>query len=174
MVVAVLCGCDKKRDSTPPPRPSLTRADLPDPHTVDWDNATYQVGSLGTVKATGGRAEFRVVDDDLGLRATQVAGETSDWPGFLDVDPPLFVDLDRDGHDEAVIPFELKSAQLDDTAHVFGAFVFTMRAGMPIELGTLTAPTKQGFVIRDSTIVTPDGAVWGWDAKREQLARAPR
>jgi len=172
--VAVLCGCDKKRDSTPPPRPTLTRADLPDPHTVDWDNATYHVGSLGSVKATGGRAEFQVVDDELGLRATQVAGETSDWPGFLDVDPPLYVDLDRDGHDEAVIPFELKSGQLDDMPHVFGVFVFTMRAGMVLELGTITAPTKQGFAIRGATIVAPDGAAWGWDAAREQLAREPR
>ena len=171
IVLAVLGGCDRTRDATPPPRPTMTRGDVPDPHTVDWENTSYPVGALGAVKATAGRAAFRVIEDDTGMHATQDPSASADWPGYLDVDPPMYVDLDHDAHDEAVIPFELKSEHADDTPHVYGAFVFTLRGGAPVPLGTITAATKDGFAVRGSTIVAPDGAVWAWDGAKRQLAR---
>ena len=154
-----------------PVRPPVGAAQpIPESTTIDWKNLHYDLGSLGTVKATGGRAEFRVVeDDDTTLHATQDPGTSSDWAGFLGLDDPSYVDLDGDGHDETAIPFELKSAQLEETPHVFGAFVFTLRDGKLVKLGTITTSSKPGFTIEGSTIKTADGKRWTWDTTNQGL-----
>ena len=138
-----LVGCGKGSDK---PVPAPVPADpIPESTTIDWKNLHYDLGSLGTVKATGGRAEFQVVeDDDSTVHAIQDPGASSDWSGFLDLDDPAYVDLDGDGHDETAIPFELKSAQLEDAPHVFGVFVFTLRDGKLLKLGTITTSGKPG------------------------------
>ncbi len=169
LALVLVGGCDKRNDTVPQPSPPLTGADLPDPHTVDWANLTFDMGSLGVVQATNGRAEFRVMEDDVGLHVTQGAHENGDWPGFLDVDPPTYADLDGDGHDEAAIPFELASAQPGDTPHVFGVFVFTLRDGVPVKLGTIPTAGKPGFTIADHAIKTAEGATWTWDPSRKAL-----
>ncbi len=174
VVVLALAGCqgsDKKRvEKLPAPDPVGSAQPIPEPATIDWKNLYYDVGSLGSVKATGGRAEFRVVEDeDSTVHATQDPGEGGTWGGFLDVDDPSYVDLDGDGHDETAIPFELKSAQLDDAPHVFGVFVFTLRDGKLVKLGTITTSSKPGFTIEGSTIKTADGKRWTWDATTQAL-----
>jgi len=175
LVLLALAGCGKGSDprpagDKPPPTPLGSAAPIPEPATIDWKNLHYDLGSLGTVKATGGRAEFQVVeDDDTTLHATQDPGASSDWAGFLDVDDPSYVDLDGDGHDEAAIPFELKSAQLDQAPRVFGVFVFTLRDGKLVKLGTLTTSSKPGFTIEGSTIKTSDGKRWTWDTTGQAL-----
>jgi hypothetical protein len=174
LALVLASGCGKSKDKAAPPPPPLTSgADLPDPHTVDWANLTYDVGSLGTVKATNGRAVFRVREDDTGFHATQGSVATADWPGFLDVDLPAYVDLDGDGHDEALIPFELESAQLDDTPHVFGVFVFTLRDGVPVRLGTITTSSNPGYTLVGPAIKTTEGVTWTWDPARKALVTAP-
>ena len=175
LVVRACIGCGRGSDhkpagNKPPPDPRGSAAPIPEPATIDWKNLRYDLGSLGTVKATGGRAEFRVVeDDDLTLHATQDPAASSDWAGFLDVDDPAYVDLDGDGHDEAAIPFELKSAQLDQSPRVFGVFVFTLRDGNLVKLGTITTSGRPGFTIEGSTIKTSDGKRWTWDPTGQAL-----
>ena len=117
LVLAIaLVGCSKTADKSPPPALVGSAQPIPESTTIDWKNLDYDLGSLGTVKATGGRAEFRVVEDDDGtVHATQHADATSAWTGFLDLDDPAYVDLNGDGHDETAIPFELKSSQLEET-----------------------------------------------------------
>ena len=163
-----LVGCGKGSDK---PVPAPVPADpIPESTTIDWKNLHYDLGSLGTVKATGGRAEFQVVeDDDSTVHAIQDPGASSDWSGFLDLDDPAYVDLDGDGHDETAIPFELKSAQLVETPHVFGVFVFTLRDGKLLKLGTITTSSKPGFTIEGSTIKTADGKRWTWDPTSNAL-----
>jgi len=172
VVVVALAGCQgsetKRVDKVPAPVGSA--APIPEPATIDWKSLHYDLGSLGSVKATGGRAEFRVVEEeDSIVHATQAPGETRGWAGFLDVDDPSYVDLDGDSHDETAIPFELKSAQLVDVPHVFGVFVFTLRDGKLLKLGTLTTSSKPGFTIEGSTIKTDDGRRWTWDATTQAL-----
>ena len=167
IIALVACG---KSTSKPPPEPVGSAEPIPESTTIDWKNLDYDLGSLGTVKATGGRAEFRVVeDDDSTLRAIQDPGTSSDWAGFLDLDDPAYVDLNGDGHDETAIPFELKSAQLEEAPHVFGVFVFTLRDGKLLKLGTITTSSKPGFAIEGSTIKTSDGKRWTWDTTNQAL-----
>ncbi len=172
VVVLALAGCqgsDKKRVERAPVPDPITNP-IPESTTIDWKNLHYDLGSLGRVKATGGRAEFRVIEEeDSTVRATQEPGEGGTWAGFLDVDDPSYVDLDGDGHDETAIPFELKSAQLDDAPHVFGVFVFTLRDGKLVDLGTITTTSKPGFTIEGSTIKTADGKRWTWDPTTSAL-----
>jgi hypothetical protein len=164
-----LAACGKSADK-PPPAPVGSAQPIPEASTIDWKNLHYDLGSLGTVKATGGRAEFHVVeDDDSTLHATQAPGASAAWAGFLDVDDPAYVDLDGDGHDEAAIPFELKSAQVEETPHVFGVFVFTLRDGKLLKIGTITTSSKPGFTIEGSTIKTADGKRWTWDTANHAL-----
>ena len=102
LVLAIaLVGCGKSADKSAPPTPVGSAQPIPESTTIDWKNLDYDLGSLGTVKATGGRAEFRVVEDDDGtVHATQHADATSAWTGFLDLDDPAYVVLNGDGHDE--------------------------------------------------------------------------
>lgn len=170
VLATALVGCGKAADRSPPPAPVGSAQPIPESTTIDWKNLDYDLGSLGTVKATGGRAEFRVVEDDDGtVRATQHANATSVLTGFLDLDDPAYVDLDGDGHDETAIPFELKSSQLEETPHVFGVFVFTLRDGNLVKLGTITTTSKPGFTIEGSTIKTADGKRWTWDVANGTL-----
>lgn len=170
LVLGVITACDKKRDEPrPEPQPVGSAERLPDTSTIDWKNMIYGLGSLGSVKADDGRAEFRVEEDDTGVERAVQGGAGGEWRGFLDVDEPSYADLDGDGHDESVIPFELKSAQLDDTPHVFGVFVFTLRAGQPVKLGTITTTAKPGFTVDGNAIKTTDGKRWTWSKHNGQL-----
>jgi len=163
-----LAGCDRRKESPPPPPSgSATLPDLPDPLILDWQSLHYDLGSLGTVKATAGRADFKVTEDEQGaVHASQDPAVTSDSTGFLALDPPVLVDLDGDRHEEAVIPFELQHAQ---AGSVFGAFVFTLRDGNPVQLATITTPKKAAVTIEGATIKMSDGTVWRWDPATKQL-----
>jgi hypothetical protein len=166
-VILAAGGCDKRKESAPPPVGSNAPRDLPDPLSLDWQSLRYDLGSLGTVQATRGRAEFQVVEDDHGvLHATQASAGGGSM-GFLDLDPPALVDLDGDRHEEAVIPFELRSA----TDSVFGAFVFALRAGLPVQLGTITTSGKPGFTVVGAAIRTTEGVMWAWDPATKQLVK---
>ena len=166
--VLLACGgCDKRTETAPAPVGSNRPIDLPDPLSLDWQSLRYDLGSLGSVQATHGRAEFRVVEDDHGaLHASQDPG-AGGARGFLDLDPPALVDLDGDRHEEAVIPFELRST----SDSVFGAFVFTLRDGLPLHIGTITTKAKPGFTVAGATIRTTEGVVWAWDAATKQLVK---
>ena len=176
LAATALLACGDRGDRPPAAAPPASGSqqgpvDLPAPTTIDWANMAYDLGSLGVVKATDGRAVFHVVDDDDQLIAVQDPARNTldDWPGFLDLDPPKYVDLDGDKHDEVAIPFELKSAKADDTPHVFGLFVFTLRDGQPVKLGTITTLKKLGFTVVGSTIETSEGVVWTWDPATKRL-----
>lgn len=167
VVVLAIAGCDKRKEAPPPPPPtgSGSANDLPDTLSLDWQNLRYDLGSLGTVRAKRGRAEFGVTEDDSGtLHATQDPALTGGG-GFLDLDPPALVDLDGDHHEESVIPFELHSTH----DSVFGAFVFTLRDGNPVQLATIATTKKVGFWIDGATIKTAEGAVWRWDPASKKL-----
>jgi len=170
--VVVIAGCDKAKPAPPPPTPPVgsgALADLPDPLSLDWRSLRYDLGSLGSVTASAGRAEFKLTEDDTGaIHASQEASAVADSTGFLDLDAPALVDLDGDRHEEAVIPFELHSAH----DSVFGAFVFTLRDGNPVQLGTITTTKKPGFTIEGSAIKTAEGVVWRWDAATRRLVQA--
>lgn len=163
-------GCERRteRRAPAPGGSGSAPAPLPETTTIDWANFVYDLGSLGRVKATGGRAAFRAFEDDDGIvRATQV-GAAGSFPGALEVGVPVYVDLDGDDHDEAAIPFVLDSAQTD-APPVFGAFVFTLRDGNVVALGTITTPGRTTFAADGATIRTGAGAAWAWDPDRRAL-----
>lgn len=172
--VLIIGACGKQADK-PPPAPALG-SDLPDPLTLDWKNLTYDLSALqhrGAITARGGRVEFGVIEDDDGLRQAVPSLTSVDWTAQLELDKPSYADLDGDGHDEAVIPFDLNSSPVEEGVHQFGAFVFTLRGGNPIQLATITTPTKNGFRIAGSKITTADGNVeWSWDKASGRLVES--
>ncbi|CAN5848645.1 hypothetical protein BH11MYX3_BH11MYX3_21910 [soil metagenome] len=164
--VVSIAGCDRRTEPPPAPPPVGSAAELPDPLNLDWQSLRYDLGSLGVVKATGGRAVFRILEDDSGLlHATQAQDPAADAAGFLDLDPPTLVDLDGDQHEESVIPFELKSSQ----DSVFGAFVFTLRDGNPVQLATIPTTKKAGFTVDGAAIKTVEGVRWAWNPTSRKL-----
>lgn len=146
--LGLVAGCSKAKEPENDPAP-IVRADLPDPLTLDWRNLVFELGALGSVHAVDGHG---VVGAD----------------GSLYVDPPALVDLDGDRHEEAVIPFVL-----DTGAPVYGAFVFTLRDGKPVQLGAIATTSKPGFTIDGASIRTTEGVVWRWDKATRSLARTP-
>ena len=52
---------------------------------------------------------------------------------------------------------------------MFGVFVFTLRDGKLLKLGTITTSSKPGFTIEGSTIKTADGKRWTWDPTSNAL-----
>ena len=168
-IAAAVGGCERRQDppAAPPPVPIGSAAPLPDPLTLDWKNLIYDLGPLGVVRATAGRAALGFLEDDDGaLRATQDPQIVAEGAGALVLDPPRHVDLDGDGHDEAVIPFEL--VLLADMPPTFGVFVFTLRGGAPIQLGKLATPSRDAFAVEPGAIVI-EGARWTWDPARGAL-----
>jgi hypothetical protein len=159
------CGTKaKEADNDPPP---VAGPDLPDPLTFNWRDLRFELGALGSVQATDGHATFTVVHDASGTRASQDAAAVGAH-GSLYLDPPAFVDLDGDRHEEAVIPFIL-----DNQGTVYGAFVFSLRDGKPFQLGAISTTSKPGFTIEGATIKTTEGVAWHWDKATKTLVRAP-
>lgn len=160
-------GCSskaKQADNEPPP---VVGPDLPDPLTFNWRDLRFELGALGSVQATDGHARFIIRIDDTGIHASQNPGAVG-AQGSLDLDPPAFVDLDGDRHEEAVIPFVL-----DNQGVVYGAFVFSLRDGKPFQLGAISTTSKPGFTIQGATIKTTEGVVWHWDPATRSLLRSP-
>ncbi len=150
LAALVTAGCSSKaKEADKDPPPVAPGPDLPDPLTLDWHNLRFDLGALGTVQVIDGHA---MVGDH----------------GSLYVDAPALVDLDGDRHEEAVIPF-----LLDTQGVVYGAFVFTLRDGKPLQIGAIATTSKPGFVIVGATIKTTEGVVWSWDKATRSLVRAP-
>ncbi len=147
-VLGLVAGCRKETPAEKEPVP-MTGADLPDPLTLDWRNLVFDLGALGTVHAVNGRAAIGT-------------------GGSLYVDAPVLVDLDGDRHEEAVIPFVL-----DTGTAVYGAFVFTLRDGKPLQLAAIATTSKPGFTIDGAAIRTTEGVIWRWDRATRSLVRTP-
>jgi hypothetical protein len=167
--VLVVCGpgCSSKAkepDNDPVPLPG---PELPDPLNLNWRDLRLELAALGSVQATDGHAMFTVVHDASGSHASQDPAAVGAM-GSIYLDPPAFVDLDGDRHEEAVIPFVL-----DNQGAVYGAFVFSLRDGKPMQLGAIATTSKPGFTIDGATIKTTEGAVWRWDKPTKSLVRAP-
>lgn len=170
IVLALVVACGKREERVEPPLGSGSPADLPDPLRLDWQNLTYDLGSLGAVKATGALTLFGVTEDENGVvRATQEPGAHIDGRGALDLDAPVLVDLDGDHHDESLIPFELRARATGDS--VFGVFVFALRAGVPVQLGVVTTTGKHAFSVEGNAVKTAEGTRWRWDAAQKRLVR---
>lgn len=167
VVSGLAAGCSSKaKEADKDPAP-VAGPDLPDPLTFNWRDLKFELGALGSVQATDGHAMFTVVHDAGGAHASQDATAVG-AAGSLYLDPPAFVDLDGDRHEEAVIPFVL-----DTQGIVYGAFVFSLRDGKPIQIGAISTTSKPGFTIDGATIKTSEGALWRWDKATKTLVRAP-
>lgn len=168
-----LAGCEQRTPApAPSPPPVGSAIALPDPLTLDWKNLVYDLGALGVVRTTAGRADLGFIEDDEGaLHATQDPQSVADGAGALVVEAPSYLDLDGDGHDEAVIPYELVT--LADVPPGFGVFVFTLRGGAPIQLAMIPTPRKRGFTIAGRALVI-GSARWRWDPAARRLTSTAR
>jgi hypothetical protein len=168
ILLALLVACGKReRSSDPEPVAPGSPADLPEVLRLDWQSLRYDLGSLGSVKATGALTQFGVTEDELGgVHATQDPTVHIVGTGALDLDAPVLVDLDGDHHDESLIPFELRSK---GGGSVYGVFVFALRAGQPVQLGVVTTTGKHAFSVEGNAIKTAEGALWRWDAAQQRL-----
>jgi hypothetical protein len=138
--LVLIAACDRKapaHDHEPAPGSAVA---LPDVTTIDWRNQSYELSTLGTVKATDGRAEFKLVEDASGEVHADQSAIAKGTTGSLVLAPAHFVDLDGDSHDEAIIPFEMRAMHPNEPAeHVFGAFAYTLREGLPLRVDVVTA-----------------------------------
>lgn len=112
---------------------------------IDWQNHTYDLSELGSVTVRQGHADFEITDD----YKVVASGGT---PGMLDVDPPVFADLDGDGQEEAVIRSTLATG---GTGHFSEVRVFALRGGAPVELADIAGGDRGDGGIRK---VVADGA----------------
>ncbi len=160
-VLVLIAACD--RDAPPRVRPAPAPGSaivVPDVTTIDWHNQPYELASLGVVTAKNGRAEFTIVEEAGEVRASQ-APDATGTGGSLVLAPAHFVDLDGDGHDEAIIPFEMRSMHPGEAQHVFGAFAYTLRQGLPLRIGVVTAQAP--IDVQGATLSSTDPpARWHW------------
>lgn len=112
---------------------------------IDWQNHTYDLGELGAVTVRAGHADFEITED---YKVVATGGN----PGMLDVDPPVFVDLDGDGQEEAVIRTTLATG---GTGHFSEVRVFALRNGAPADLADIAGGDRGDGGIRK---VIADGA----------------
>jgi hypothetical protein len=160
-VIALVAACDRrapKQDPTPPLGSAIA---LPDVTTIDWRNQSYELASLGSVIAKDGRAEFRIVETSTGEMHADQSPDAKGTNGALVLAPAHYADLDGDGHDEAIIPFEMRTMHPDEAQHVWGAFAYTLRAGLPTRLGVVTAEAP--IDVDGATLTSADPPVrWHW------------
>lgn len=161
-VLVLIAACDRKAPAPAHERPAGSAIAIPDVTTTDWRNQTYELSTLGTVKATEGRAEFKLVEDPSGEVRADQSPAAKGTEGSLVLAPAHFVDLDGDQHDEAIIPFEMRAMHPGDPAeHVFGAFVYTLREGIPLRLDVVTAQSP--IDVDGATLsATEPPARWHW------------
>lgn len=168
VVLVLIAGCGRE-DRAPrhEPAPTGSAIVVPDVTTIDWRNQSYQLASLGTVTAKDGRAEFRIVEDATGeLRADQSpATRDQGTAGSLVLAPAHYVDLDGDGHDEAIIPFEMRAMHPGEAQHVFGAFAYTLRQGLPLRLDVVTAEAPIDVAGKTLSTTKPP-TKWQWTTGR--------
>ena len=169
ILLALLAACGKRERSSDPPSGSGSPADLPDPLRLDWQSLRYDLGSLGTVQATGALTLFGVYEDENGMVHATQEPRAMDGKGALDLDAPVLVDLDGDHHDESLIPFELRARATGDS--VYGVFVFALRGGQPVQLGVVTTSGKRAFSVDGNAIRTAEGARWIWDPAQQRLVQ---
>lgn len=138
-VLVLIAACDRRAPKEQP-SPSLgSGIVVPDVTTIDWRNRQYELSTLGVVIAKEGRAEFTLVEDGAGeMRAVQ-SPDAKGTNGSLVLAPAHYADLDGDDHDEAIIPFEMRTMHPDESQSVFGAFAFTLRQGIPLRIAVVTA-----------------------------------
>lgn len=162
LIAVLIVACDRRAPEQH--TPVVGSADvIPDVTTIDWRNQTYELASLGTVTAKDGRAEFLLVEDASGEVHAEQGSAARGTAGSLVLAPAHYADLDGDGHDEAIIPFVLRSLHADDTQTVFGAFAYTLREGLPLRLAVVTAEAP--FDV-DGTVLVSGERRWRWTAGR--------
>ena len=116
---------------------------------IDWGNRDYAVVGLGTIAVHDGRAEF-ALDDDGQVSA---AGAS---PASLRVEPPLFVDIDGDGTEDAVIASEFATG---GTGQFSSVVIYTLRGGAVVTLGEIPGGDRGDGGIRRVAIDPGGGAV---------------
>jgi hypothetical protein len=159
-VLVLIAACDRKAPNERPAPREGSAIVVPDVTTIDWRNQPYELASLGVVTAKNGRAEFWLVEDSGEMRATQ-SPDARGTKGSLVLAPAHFADLDNDGHDEAIIPFEMRSMHPDEAHHVFGAFAYTLREGLPLRIGVVTAESP--IDVQGTTLSATDPPMrWTW------------
>ncbi len=160
-VLVLIAACDRKAPKEQPPPLPGSAIVVPDVTTIDWRNQTYELSTLGTVKATDGRAAFHLVEDAGGETRADQSPSAKGVEGSLVLAPAHFADLDGDGHDEAIIPFEMRAMRPGEADHVFGAFAYTLREGLPLRLGVVTANAP--IDVDGATLSTSDPPTrWHW------------
>jgi hypothetical protein len=140
-MLVLIAACDRTSDRAAPRQsPPLGSAIVvPDITTIDWRNQPYELSTLGTVIAKDGRAEFVLVEDGAGEMRADQSPTAQGTNASLVLAPAHFADLDGDGHDEAIIPFEMRTMHPDEAQHLFGAFAYTLRQGLPLRIDVVTS-----------------------------------
>jgi hypothetical protein len=117
---------------------------------LDWQNRAYELDELGTVTVHAGHADFAISDDNKAV----AIGSGS---GSFTVEPPLFADLDGDGHDDAILSCVLSTG---GTGHFSEIRIYGLRAHQPTLIATIPGGDRGDGGIRhvalDGTTVLVD------------------
>lgn len=165
VVLVLIAACDRRAPKEQPPPLPGSAIVVPDITTIDWRNQMYELSTLGTVQAKDGRAEFKLVVDAAGEVRADQSPAAKGIDGSLVLAPAHYADLDGDDHDEAIIPFEMRSMQPGEAQHVFGAFAYTLREGLPMRIDVVTAQSP--IDVDGKTLSASDPPVrWHWTGGR--------
>ena len=96
---------------------------------IDWRNHTYHLDELGAVTVKNGEADLPLTDDN------KLAGSGAPaLTGGYHVEPPLFADIDGDGHEDAIISGVLS---MGGTGHFSEVAIYAIRGGKPVQIGAI-------------------------------------
>jgi hypothetical protein len=115
---------------------------------IDWQNRTYELGSLGEVAVTAGHAEF-ALDDNNKI----TAGGAGVGNGSYRVEPPLYADVNGDGVEDAVIA---SATATGGTGQFSEITVYTLRDHKLVELAAIAGGDRGDGGIRKLSL---DGAI---------------
>jgi hypothetical protein len=161
-VLVLIAACDRRAPTPQPePAPLGSAIAVPDVTTIDWRNQPYELSTLGVVITKEGRAEFVLVEDGAGEMRADQSPTAKGTSGSLVLAPAHYADLDGDGHDEAIIPFEMRTMRPDEAQSMFGAFAYTLRQGIPLRIGVVTAESP--IDVDGATLSASEPATrWRW------------
>ncbi len=180
VLVLALAGCTRPLTAAPSTlgdhatQPATARG----ARAVDWLNRTYAVEGVGDVAVSAGSAELAV---DRATHAPVPDGAANAERVEIVVDPPVFVDVDGNGQDEALVTVHVHR----DLGRTATLTAYAVTAGAPpTVLGTIRGDggvdrvRVTGRAIFVERVADPDGRVpverWQWagtDFVEDEAAR---
>jgi hypothetical protein len=161
VVVAAACGAKSPAPAGGVENSPAARAVDRSIRAIDWRNRSYDLGEeFGSYPAIDGSYAFVYTTDGEQLSEAEFARrfpnrDRFEASGYFHVEPPVFGDVDKDGAEEAIVTTYIDSG---GSGYFSTVYVFTLRGGAPVVLGTIPGGDRADGGIR-AVALADDGAI---------------